>query len=600
MNKAEKFYDDNIKKANEEINKLNQSIAQIGWARLLIVLVAGFAIYKVYKNSGTLNAGLTLFMGVTAFIIIATIHGKKINRREKLELILEVNNKGIKRLNGEYRSFVDKGEDLIEEGHPFCEDLDVFGQNSLFQMINTTRTKSGRRKLGELLSLKRLPTEKEIQEKQIAIKELGEKVEWRQKLYVDATFKKSKGEELEDLIKWSKEESSGNKTKILIASTFIAITLIGLFLAITKVITPSMLILDLIVNYGVIKVLTKDREEVIKLFHSIKYSVKSYSNILSLIEDEEFESSYLQNLKKKLNEDSNISCKVEMKKLSSLLDWVGDSAGNAYFFIINVFVFADVFILYNLNRWKEANGDKIEQWLEVMGEFDALCSISNISFDHEEWSFAKITEDKEINGVGISHPLIGDRAVANDYELNSPKQITLITGSNMSGKSTFLRTVGINIVLAYIGAPSCAKSFRCSIMNIYTCMRTKDNLEESISSFYAEILRIKLIIEACKRGEKVLFLLDEIFKGTNSRDRHIGATVLVKQLAENGAIGLLSTHDLELCDLEESMREIENYNFREFYDNNRINFDYKLRRGKSTTQNAVYLMRIAGIEIIEG
>ena len=196
----------------------------------------------------------------------------------------------------------------------------------------------------------------------------------------------------------------------------------------------------------------------------------------------------------------------------------------------------------------------------------------------------------------MAHPLIGDRAVANTYELVTPKQITLITGSNMSGKSTFLRTVGINLLLTYIGAPACANEFSCPIMNIYTCMRTKDNLEESISSFYAEILRIKLIIDACKRGEEVFVLLDEIFKGTNSKDRHIGATVLIKQLISNGARGLVSTHDLELCDLEEEMKEVENYNFREYYKDNKIQFDYKLRKGKSNTQNAVYLMRLAGID----
>jgi DNA mismatch repair ATPase MutS len=325
--------------------------------------------------------------------------------------------------------------------------------------------------------------------------------------------------------------------------------------------------------------------------------VKAYSNILTLIENEKFESSYLNKLKEKLKDNSGILCKDEMKKLSNLLEWVGDSAGNAYFFILNVIVFADVFILFNLNKWRKVNGSKIENWLEVMGEFDALASISNLSFDHEDWCFAEITDESGVVGKEISHPLIGSRAVANNYELRKPKQITLITGSNMSGKSTFLRTIGINIILSYIGAPCSAKSFKCSIMNIYTCMRTKDNLEESISSFYAEILRIKLIIEACKRGEKLFFLLDEIFKGTNSKDRHTGATVLVKQLADNGAIGLLSTHDLELCDLEEEMKEIDNYNFREYYMENKINFDYKLRRGKSTTQNAVYLMKLAGIEI---
>ena len=166
----------------------------------------------------------------------------------------------------------------------------------------------------------------------------------------------------------------------------------------------------------------------------------------------------------------------------------------------------------------------------------------------------------------------------------------------MSGKSTFLRTIGINLVLSYIGAPVCSKSFEAGIFNIYTCMRTKDNLEESISSFYAEILRIKILIEASKKGEKVFFLLDEIFKGTNSKDRHDGATVLIKQLVKNNAMGLVSTHDLELCELENQYNWIKNYNFQEYYIGNNIKFDYKLREGKSRTQNAIHLMKLAGIE----
>jgi hypothetical protein len=372
--------------------------------------------------------------------------------------------------------------------------------------------------------------------------------------------------------------------------------MVMIFLAITKYIPISFLILDFMVNFAVIKVLTKDMGEVIGLFHSIKDSVRAYSNILALIENEEYESPYLKGLKNKLKDDSSISCTEEMKKLTKLLDWVGDSNGNAYFFILNIIAFADIFILYNLNKWRGVNGEKIDTWLKVMGEFDALSSISNLSFDHKEWCYGQLTEETKILGISIAHPLIGERAIENNFELVNPKQITLITGSNMSGKSTFLRTIGVNLVLSYIGAPCCAKSFSCGIMNIYTCMRTKDNLEESISSFYAEILRIKLLIEASRRGEKLFFLLDEIFKGTNSKDRHTGATVLVKQLAESGAVGLLSTHDLELCNLEEEMREIDNYNFREYYENDKIKFDYKLRKGMSKTQNAVYLMKLAGIE----
>ena len=595
MSRAENFYKEKIKSTKDRVNILDNSISYIGWSRLAIVLVGIAAGYKLYKLANFLNLILVESLIMALFIIVAIIHGKKINERNKLNTLLEINEKGLNRLNGKYKEEEDKGEELIEEGHPFCEDLDVFGNNSLFQMINTTRTESGRKKLKEILLLKKLHSKEVVNKKQKAIKELGEKVEWRQKLYIDGTFKKKKGEELEELIKWGKTPSETSSIKLIIAGIFIAVTLALIIACTFKILPFIIVILDLMINYVVIKMLTKDMNHVIELFHSIKNSVRAYSNILNLIEKEEFTSEYLNETKAKLTIGGESSCSKEMNRLADLLDWVGDSMANAYYFILNVFVFADVFILFNLDKWKEKNGDSIEKWLEVMGEFDALSSISNISFDHDDWCFGNITE-KEIKGVNMAHPLIGDRAVANTYELVAPKQITLITGSNMSGKSTFLRTVGINLLLTYIGAPACAKEFSCPIMNIYTCMRTKDNLEESISSFYAEILRIKLIIDACKRGEDVFVLLDEIFKGTNSKDRHIGATVLIKQLISNGARGLVSTHDLELCDLEEEMREVENYNFREYYEDNKIQFDYKLRKGKSNTQNAVYLMKLAGID----
>lgn len=599
MSRAEIFYNEQIKKTKLEIEKLNNVIAQISIIRLIIVVLGVIGAGYVYKNLSALQSVIVLILTAIIFSFVAIIHGKRIAKRSKLEVVLEYNEKGIKRINGEYRDFEDKGEDLLKDDHPFSNDLDVFGQNSLFQMINTTRTKSGRKKLGEILSLNELPTSNEIKIKQEAIKELAEKVIWRQELYVSSTFKKKKNnkEELEGLLSWCNEKSKNDTSRVIIASIFITITIVCVFLSILNIIPVSVVLLDLMINFAVIKVITKDMGEVIELFNTTKQSIKSYYKILELIEKEEFQSEYLRDLKLKIKESNNTSCTSEMKKLSDLLDWIGDSSGNAYFFIINVFVFVDVFILFNLNKWRVLNGDKVEKWLEVMGEFDALSSISNIAFDHENWCYSTINNNEEIICKDIAHPLIGERAVSNTFELKNLKQVALITGSNMSGKSTFLRTIGINLVLSYIGAPSCANKFNCSIMNIYTCMRTKDNLEESISSFYAEILRIKLIIEACKRGEKVFFLLDEIFKGTNSRDRHIGATVLIKQLIANGAVGLLSTHDLELCDLEEEIKEIENYNFREFYEENKIKFDYKLREGRSTTQNAVYLMKMAGIEI---
>ena len=597
MSKAKEFYKNNIEKAKKEIEIYNSKGAQLGVIRLLIVIVTCISLYVTYKYNNIFLCILSAVLGVALFSFLAVLHGRVIENRRRMEVLLEINDKGLKRVEGNFKDFKDRGQDLINESHGFSEDLDVFGQSSLFQMINTTKTKSGRNKLGEILNLNKLPSKEEIIKKQEAIKELGDKVKWRQELYIDASFKK-KGDknELEGLINWCKVKEDFPKIKIIFAYIFIALTFIDLFCVITGILRPSVLILHLMINFVLVKLLVKDNSEIIDMFHSTRNSIRAYYRVLSLIEKEKFESSYLKDLQSEIKSKGDYSCCEEMKKLSNLLDWVGDSQANAYYFLINIIAFADVFILFNLEKWKEKNCDKIENWLEVMGEFEALSSISNLHFDNDNWNFPEITENREVIGENIGHPLIGQRAVKNSYSLTNEKKVTLITGSNMSGKSTFLRTIGLNMVLSYIGAPCYADKFKCGVMNIYTCMRTKDNLEESISSFYAEILRIKLIIEACKKGEKVFFLLDEIFKGTNSRDRHIGATVLVKQLIKNGAIGMLSTHDLELCDLEETMKEVENYNFREYYEDNKIKFDYKLRKGKSTTQNAVYLMKLAGID----
>ena len=379
---------------------------------------------------------------------------------------------------------------------------------------------------------------------------------------------------------------------------FITITILFLYFIATGRVPVSYLILDLFVNYLVVKLLTKNLNDSINIILDNKKSIIEYSKILELIEKEEFKSVSLCKLKNKLSE-KDLNCITEMSKLKSIINWIGDSNANAYYLIINVLILSDIFVLQNLEKWRKKNGAKIRTWIEVIGEFEALISISNIVFDNPQWSLPCITERREIECLKVAHPLLGEKAESNDFSLKDGKKAALITGSNMSGKSTFLRTIGFNMILAYIGSTVRAEKFECGIFNIYTCMRTQDNLEESISSFYAEILRIKLVIEAARNGEKVFFLLDEIFKGTNSKDRHDGAKILIEQLVKSGGIGLVSTHDFELCDLEKIHKWLINFNFQEYYIDNKIKFDYKLRNGRSKTQNAKYLMKLAGIEIVE-
>lgn len=598
MNRALSFYENEIKKYEDKIKELNKIINIISIIRLGIVLAVIATGYYFFKAENIILLILSIVIGFLAFIIIAIFHNRKIRNRKESELFISINKRGLDRISGNFKNVKDKGEEFLDEKHPFTSDLDVFGRNSLFQMINSTKTKFGREKLSEILSLKEIPTKEEIIKRQEAIKELGEKVKWRQGIEVKSTLKKSGLKNIDELLEWANSKREIKPLFKIVPYLFIALTIISIVLVTLKVLPITYLILVFMINYLVVKVLTKDLSEVISLFDIHKKDIEAYTNLLSLIDEEEFQSELLKDLKGKLI-DGNKSAVKEMRALKSLVDWLGDSTGNAYYLLLNVTILSDTFILRNLEEWRSLNGSKLRGWLEVMGEVEALASISNIAFDFENWCYPEISIEDTIEGVEVAHPMLGEKAVSNSFALNKKegisRKVALITGSNMSGKSTFLRTLGINLLLSYIGAPVCAKSFRCSIFSIYTCMRTKDNLEESISSFYAEILRIKILIEAAKKGEKVFFLLDEIFKGTNSRDRHEGAKVLINQLVNNGAMGLVSTHDLELCDLEETRKWIKNYNFQEYYEDNKIKFDYKLREGKSKTQNAVHLMKLAGI-----
>lgn len=596
MKNSLRYYKNNIEKINEQLKSLEKKLIAFSIIRFIIVILGLIAMYYYYKQDSIEGLGVSFLCALFVFLIIVFFHSERINLKKRLLTMLEYYEKGIKRLDNTWKEFSDIGEEFIDKNHSFSSDLDIFGKKSLFQWINLTRTKFGRKKLAHKMMLNDLPTRYEIQDNQEAIKELSKKRDFCEKLYFEATIQNKKKENIEELLKWDKSEEKNSFTIKYVSYIFIAITLILIFLTIIGRFPVTYLLLDLMINYLVIKLLTRKLSSVIDIFINNKREIIKYSNLLGLIQDESFESKKLLELQKDLL-GSNINCKAEMKKLRNIVNWLGDSTSNAYYLIINVFLMSDIFILCNLEEWRIKNGYKLEKWLEIMGEIEALVSLSTLAFEHQDWSYAKISGVNEIEARGLAHPLLGERAKVNDFNLCGNERVALITGSNMSGKSTFLRTIGFNMILTYLGLPTCSKFFKCGISNIYTCMRTQDNLDENISSFYAEILRIKLVIEAAKSGKKVFFLLDEIFKGTNSQDRHDGARILIEQLVKLQAVGLVSTHDLELCNLEQEKSWLVNYNFREYYKNNKINFDYILRRGKSETQNAKHLMKLAGIDI---
>ena len=596
MNPSEKFYQSQINKRLDINKALTSKIRVIGILRLIVVLLTMVLGYVSYKNSKNTLFFVNLIVFLVVFIMLIFYHDGLYRKKKRNDILIDINRDGIKRINGQFKSINDKGIEFLDENHSYANDLDIFGENSLFQFMNTTISKGGRLLLARILKREVKFDKETIVKRQEAVKELSKKVLWRQKVCAEGKLQKSNDVDIDRFIKWGESKKVNNSVlRLLIACIFTIVTWVSIVMFVKRILPLSFILLLLVINYAVVNILNSPMKEYINFFESIKNNISIYESILEMIDDEKFEAQLLVDIKLKLNND-NIICVNEMKKLNNILTWLGDSSKNMAYVMLNVLFFSDIYIMKRLEKWRNKNGIYLRQWMEVIHEIDELNSLANIPFEHSEWVYPQICGTESIECINISHPLIGDnKAVKNNFALKGKEKVALITGSNMSGKSTFLRTIGLNLLLAYIGAPVSAEKLSCGIMNIYTCMRTKDNLEENISSFYAEILRIKLLIEACKNGEKVFFLLDEIFKGTNSKDRHIGASVLIKQLIKYGGVGLVSTHDLELCDLESET--IINYNFREFYEDNKIKFDYVLRKGKSTTQNAIHLMKLAGIEV---
>ena len=287
-----------------------------------------------------------------------------------------------------------------------------------------------------------------------------------------------------------------------------------------------------------------------------------------------------------------------IKELDKITEIINIRSGGIANLLLNVLFLWDYQCIFLLEKWKNKYGKKVKSWIEGIGEIESLISFSVLNNINSHITFPKIVDGKSgIIAEELGHPLINmEDRVDNDIKIDN--EIFIITGSNMSGKTTFLRTIGINLVLAYNGAGVCAKSMELTLLDLITSMRIVDDLKGGISTFYAEILRIKRIIDMVETQDNMIFLIDEIFTGTNSVDRILGAKNVIGNLNKDNIIGMITTHDLELCALD-SRKRIRNFYFEDKYDGKTIKFDYKIKSGKSTSTNAKNLMNLAGIKIVE-
>ena len=578
------------------IHQRQKTLSNLRVVTALLFLATGFILAFQRDNLPLWTLFILSFLG---FMIFVLFHEGLKQKEQYIQGYYELFKKQRLRKEGKWREFPEGGEGFIDSDHAFSYDLDLFGQNSVFQWIDDSTSNLGKEKLYHLLTTP-LQREEAIYSRQRLLEELGRKSLWVRRFLVEGRVGKKTRKDFRGVVEWGSRKNPVFSKPLVIFGVK-ALPWFTLLSGIAGIFTEFSLgpFVLLLVVHGLLFVLGfLKRGRVLGMVKDYQLELSQYIRQLKVFEKHHFQSDGLKRLQQSLKTREGKSATKQLQELEKLANRTLNKQ-NLLFVPINILTLWDYRCLVDLEKWKGESGEALHHWINTLGELEALVSLSNIHRDHPGWNLPKVAKEPSVyRGKSLGHPLINEGAVSNDIELNPENSILLITGSNMSGKSTYLRTAGINLLFLHMGTKVCAQEMEASLMKIHTCMRISDNIEKNISSFYGEIIRIKGIVQETKKGAPVFFLLDEIFKGTNSTDRHLGAKILIKQLFETGGVGLVSTHDLELTDLEKDPRVgVRNYHFQETYEQGAIHFDYKLRPGASKTTNALYLMKMAGVEV---
>ncbi|HJS55797.1 MAG TPA: hypothetical protein VJ765_14685 [Chitinophagaceae bacterium] len=590
-------YQQLITKHNIELRKLEKKGVLFGWLRFLSLGLAFVSLWWIWTNGLFLLLPVTaLFIGI--FLFILTKHLENNDSIENLKRLIQIGEVEIEVLNHHFTHLPD-GSGYRPENHEYANDLDIFGRASLYQYINRCTSEQANKLLAGWVLHPSLP--ETILVRQLAVKELAQQIEWRQQLQSYGIAHSITIATERRIDAWLEEPFQFiNKLhwKLLrFILPLVSFTLLGLHLA---DIIPSnafypLILLLLAISFGISKLITPAYEKLNK----VAPQLETLSDSVAWIEKADFRSSLFVELKNKYISKS-IRSSQTIKKLKNILDRTDIRLNPLVFIPLNTFLFWDLQQVLILETWKKENKQHIGDWFHSLAEIESLSSLGNLSFNHPHWTFPAISEQHGIvEADSLGHPLIpAENLVTNSFSTKESGGLNLITGSNMAGKSTFLRSVGVNIVLAMTGSPVYARAFTVSHMKVMSSMRVNDNLEENTSTFYAELKKLKEVIESVYRNEKVFLLLDEILRGTNSADRHTGSIALIKQLIKHDAVGLIATHDLELAKLaEEFPDQLHNYHFDVQVAGDELYFDYKLKRGVCKSMNASLLMKKIGIEL---
>jgi len=598
MNKARiSIYLEKLEKFRVELQIAKNKHAKISILRLVVfisILLAWFYVFPSINSvvGGILGSGL-----IVVFFILLKIHLKLEEKRKALEAIIKINQNEIDCCSGNFTVF-NAGDEYIDHNHPYSYDIDLFGSGSLFQYLNRTVTIKGKNLLSGWLKSTPLSSELIVKNQQ-AIAALSNDLEFRQGFQTMGSLYASESEEEALVNKWITYPIFFKKRKFIGAFLYVmpVISLGVLTLVIAGKVSVIGILWVIVANLLIIGLKLKKFNNYYNLLNQSHLVLTKISKLVQLIETHDCKSDLLIDLKSKLKKNG-VPASSQIQQLTKLLNGLDNRNNIILGVVLNGFLLWDWQYIFRIEKWQLNHKVDFSNWLECIATFDALNSLANLYFNNPDFTFPELSSKEfEFSAKSIGHPLLSNEVrVCNDFEIQQSPRYAIVTGANMAGKSTFLRTIATNIVLAGCGAPICAKKLIFTALPLHSSMRAEDSLMKNESYFFAELKRLQRITQELDKGEKLFIILDEILRGTNSEDKRKGSIGFVKKITQKLAHGLIATHDLELARLAEQQPEIfKALCFEVTIENNELKFDYKLQPGVTKNMNATYLMESMGI-----
>ena len=590
MQELTDFYNDQISNYKSQLSQVKKQLYASSMFRLFIFCTAVIGVYFSFGNARLVWAIIAITIAL--FIFLVSRHSDLQYKRDRIKALLKINTTEIEVLQREFHHLPNGDEFKIPE-HYFCQDIDLFGRGSFYQYANRTVLKQGSGVFSSLLlenSIEGIPA------KQEAIKELGQMPEWRQNFSAIASLVKTETP-FNVIIKWLKTYQvfvPNYMSYFPIIFSLVSVALFAMYFL--DLLNGWGVIIWLFIGLGITGMYVKKINNLAVNTSKVQSTFHQYQKLIVALENTQFNAVLLKEKQAAILHDKVKTSRI-LEEFSKILNALDQRNNMIFGFLGNSFLLWDLQQCFKIERWIQNHGADVEAWFKVIAFFDAYNSLGNFAFNHPEFSFPIISDEKSVlKSMDAGHPLLDPgKSVLNDFEIDK-EQFLIITGANMAGKSTFLRTVSIQIVMANVGLPVCASKTEYSPIKLITSMRTSDSLTDDESYFFSELKRLKFIVDEIK-DDQYFIVLDEILKGTNSTDKAIGSRKFVEKLVASKSTGIIATHDLSLCDAAKDLPQIQNFFFDAQIVDDELYFDYKFKKGICKNMNASFLLK--KMEIVE-